>query len=195
MISKILSGHHISGSWVTESPFFYFCPRPLGVRRLLDRWYLSCQQTAWMVLVISTGGSISSMHTLTSSLGLWDTPKSKTFIDLTERNLSYLYIIYILSVIPNCFQLCVAAEYKRGWEGQIRTGRDRADPWADPWADRQLDDNCWLTCCGCWLMESITLPTLIVIEAGACLDVGGVDLKNNINKKEFILSGWKIEFR
>ena len=46
-----------------------------------------------------------------------------------------------------------------------------------------------ITCCGCWLMESITLPTLIVIEAGACLDVGGVDLKNNINKKEFILSG------
>ena len=138
-------------------------PRPLlGVRSLLDRWYLSCQQTAWMVLVISTGGSISSMHTLTSSLGLWDTPKSKTFIDLTERNLSYLYIIYILSIIPNCFQLCVAAEYKRGWEGQIRMGRGRADPGAD----RQLDDNCWLTCCGCWLMESITLPTLIVIGRG-----------------------------
>ena len=80
MISKILSGHHNSGSWVTESPFFYFCPRPLGLRSLLDRseGVMVFVVSANCMMVISIGGSISSMHTLTSRLGLCDIPRSKT---------------------------------------------------------------------------------------------------------------------
>ena len=109
-------------------------PRPLGVRSLLDRWYLSCQQTAWMV--ISIGGSISSMHTLTSRLGLWDIPRPRSPRLITRKE---TFLIYILSIIPN---QGVDTEYKPGWEGQIRMGRGRADPGADPGADRQRDDNC-----------------------------------------------------
>ena len=141
MISKILSGHHNSGSWVTESPFFYFCPRPLGVRSLLDRseGVMVFVVSADCMMVISIGGSISSMHTLASPLGLWNIPRSKTLINHTEINLSYLYI---LSIIPNSFQLCVAAGYKPGWEGQVRMGRGELTQGLTRSTAR--DDNCWL---------------------------------------------------
>ena len=91
-----MSGHQIAASLDPESPSHLSSisvPRPLGLRGLLDRWYLSCQQTAWMV--ISIGGSISSIHTLTSHLSsrsMGYTSTSITSVDHTERNL-YIYIL------------------------------------------------------------------------------------------------------